>query len=105
MHEYKEQLYENLKQHLEGSGWKGVKHFEFRGEIQLILPEDLDVNTEFKKVYTLLESLPEIDHPRERVVISYSHKAWKNYKSVVINPTKQDIMLYRNIGVPSNYQV
>ena len=98
MHEYKEQLYQNLAIHLQGTGWKGVKHFEFRDEIQLILPDHLDVQEELKNLYALLRELPEIDHPRERVVISYSHKGWKNYKAVVINPTPQDNILHNHIG-------
>ncbi len=98
MHEYKEQLYKNLGEHLKGTGWKGVRHFEFRDEIQLILPDQLDILTEFKKLYAMLDALPEIDYPRERVVISYSHKGWKNYKAVIINPTPQDNMLHNHVG-------
>lgn len=92
MNEYREQLYQNLKTHLRGSGWYGVRHFyNGRDEIQLILPENLSTEVEFAKLYNILSELPEIDIPRERVYISFCHVGWKDYCKALINPTAEDI--------------
>lgn len=93
MNEYREQLYQNLKAHLKGSGWYGVRHFyNGRDEIQLILPDDLSIEVEFAKLYDMLYELPDIDLPPERVYISYCHEEWRDYHKVLINPTPQDIL-------------
>ncbi len=89
MHEYKEQLFQNLKKHLKGSGWTMVKLFEGRGEIQLILPDNLDVEKEFNQLYSILDRLPDIDLEPEQVIISYCHKNWLNYHCTIINPSQE----------------
>ena len=92
MNEYKEQLFQNLKLYFKGSGWFGVRHFDNgRDEIQLILPDSVSVKEEFSRIYTVLEELPEINLPRERVYISYCHERWRDYHKVLINPTDGDI--------------
>lgn len=93
MNEYKEQLFQNFKSHFSGSGWHGVRHFyNGRDEIQLILPDELSISIEFDKIYEILNELPEINLPAERVYISMCHEGWRNYRKILINPTAQDII-------------
>lgn len=86
MHEYKEQLFQNLKKYLKGSGWTLVRVFEGRGEIQIVLPDNLNVAAEFNQLYKILDKLPDINFEPEQVFISYCHKNWQNYHCTVINP-------------------
>lgn len=86
MHEYKEQLFQNLKKYLKGSGWTLVRVFEGRGEIQIVLPDNLNVAAEFNQLYKILDKLPDINLEPEQVFISYCHKNWQNYHCTVINP-------------------
>lgn len=86
MHEYKEQLFQNLKKHLKGSGWTLVRLFEGRGEIQVVLPDNIDVSREFEQLYQVLDQLPDINLEPEQVFISYCHKNWQDYFCTVINP-------------------
>eukprot|EP01132_Coremiostelium_polycephalum_P015033 gene15033-18203_t len=95
MHEYKEQLFQNLKKHLKGSGWTMVKLFEGRGEIQLILPDNVDVEKEFNQLYSILDRLPDIDLEPEQVIISYCHKNWLNYHCTIINPSQELVVKSR----------
>ncbi|HWW42455.1 hypothetical protein [Pedobacter sp.] len=89
MHEYKEQLFQNLKRHLKGSGWTLVKLFEGRGEIRIILPGNQDVKTEFEKIYSILDQLPDIDLEPEQVIIGYCNKDAINYHCTIINPDQE----------------
>ena len=92
MHEYKEQLFQNLKKYLKGSGWTMVRLFEERGEIQIILPDNVNVECEFNKLYDILDKLPDIELPEEQVSISFCHKNWLNYHCTIINPD-QELMI------------
>ncbi|MES2454799.1 MAG: hypothetical protein V4594_04635 [Bacteroidota bacterium] len=88
---YKIQLQHNLKALYCKADWSIKSNFENgRDEILLILPDGEQIATFHASLYDDLSLLPEIDHPRERVLISFCHQDGSGYCSRVINPSTQD---------------
>ncbi|RZJ64178.1 MAG: hypothetical protein EOO47_27195 [Flavobacterium sp.] len=86
-HLYKLELAENLKEFYKGRGWRIALNFN-RDEILFILPDGYDAKEERDLVYSILEDLPEIDHPEERVRIAFWVESEPRYNTQieVINP-------------------
>ena len=98
-HPYKSQLLSNLKVYYHHRNWRTLTYFNTkRDEILFILPAEEDIKKIFEGLYTALNSLPEIDFPSERVVISFCHEDGNNYCSKLINPNKQDEINLALIG-------
>ncbi|MNR25403.1 hypothetical protein D3C85_1425530 [compost metagenome] len=90
-HPYKTQLQRNLQTHYSQENWIIKSNFDRgRDEILFILPEHEDIKTIYTNLYNELSILPDIDHPRERVLISFCHPDGSQYCSKLINPNKQD---------------
>lgn len=90
-HPYKTQLQKNLQTHYNQTNWIVKSNFK-RGkdEILFILPEHENIKTIYANLYTDLSILPDIDHPSERVLISFCHPNGSEYCSKLINPNQQD---------------
>jgi hypothetical protein len=90
-HKYKLQLVENLKAHYTGRGWKLAFAFN-RDEILFILPDGYDARKERDGLIEVLESLPEIDYPKERVRIAFwvESEARNCTQIEIINPNVYD---------------
>lgn len=88
-HHYKKQLQKNLEAHYSQENWIVKSNFG-RDEILFILPKHEDIKTVYANLYHELSFLPDIDHPRERVLISFCHPDGAGYCSRLINPSKQD---------------
>jgi len=98
-HPYKSQLLFNLKAHYNDRNWRTLTYFSTkREEILFILPAEEDIKNIFEELYPVLNTLPEIDFPIERVVISFCHEDGNNYCSKLINPNKQDEINLALIG-------
>jgi len=98
-HPYKAQLLSNLKSYYLDRNWRTLTYFNTkREEILFILPNKEDIKIIFDELYTVLNSLPEIDYASERVVISFCHEDGTNYCSKLINPNKQDEINLALIG-------
>ncbi|WP_158796171.1 hypothetical protein [Pedobacter sp. L105] len=98
-HPYKAQLLLNLKAYYHERNWRTLTYFTpKREEILFILPEEEDIKSAFEGLYDVLGSLPEIDFPIERVVISFCHESGNNYCSRLINPSTQDEINLALIG-------
>lgn len=94
-HPYISELFENIKWVYGDKGWE-FELYPHRSEILIILPEGNDAEKEESKLYAVLEALPEIDHPRERVRIVFwlETEPRYNYKISVINPNHIDESIY-----------
>lgn len=98
-HPYKSQLLLNLKVHYHDRVWRSTTYFESnRDEILFVLPKTDDISSIFNGLYDVLAALPEIDHPKERVVISFCYDNGEKYCSRLINPTTQDEINLALIG-------
>jgi hypothetical protein len=98
-HQYKSQLLSNLKTYYKDRNWRILTYFnDKREEILFILPTTENIKMAYDQLYTVLASLPEIDSPIERVVISFCHDDGNNYCSKLINPTTQDEINLALIG-------
>ena len=98
-HPYKSQLLINLKEHYANRNWRSISYFDSkRDEILFVLPENSDVREAYNELYNVLAALPEIDHPKERVVISFCHENGQSYCSRLINPSTQDEINLALIG-------
>lgn len=98
-HPYKSQLLLNLSSIYDNQNWRTITFFESsRDEILFVLPEDEDIKSIFEDLLNVLISLPDIDHPNERVVISFCHKNGNSYCSKIINPNTQDEINLALIG-------
>ncbi|SMD10434.1 hypothetical protein [Pedobacter nyackensis] len=90
-HPYKIQLQKNLQTHYNQTNWVVKNNFERgRDEILFILPKHEDIKMVYANLYAELSTLPDIDHPSERVLISFCYPDGSQYCSRVINPNKQD---------------
>lgn len=69
-----------------------------RDEILFVLPTKEDISIHYENLLNVLSSLPEINHPRERTVISFCDKNGDGYCSRLINPNKQDEINLALIG-------
>ena len=103
--EYKDQLFENLKEYYKGRGFEFYKHYYERDEIHILLPDDVNVKEEFDKLYDILESLPDIDLPWERTRISYSHDRRGDWEYKLINPTEKDIYNSKLIAMGAGHYI
>ncbi|WP_214227751.1 hypothetical protein [Pedobacter sp. B4-66] len=98
-HPYKSELLVNLKAHYHDRGWRSITYFDAkRDEILFVLPETDDVTKVLNNLYAVLGTLPEINHPKERVVISFCYENGDSYCSRLINPNKQDEINLALIG-------
>lgn len=98
-HPYKSELLQNLKAHYLGRNWRSIKYFDTkRDEILFVLPQTDDISQALGNLYAVLETLPEIEHPKERVVISFCYENGDSYCSRLINPNKQDEINLALIG-------
>lgn len=98
-HPYKSQLLLNLSSIYDNQNWRTITFFESsRDEILFVLPEDEDIQFIFENLLDVLISLPDIDHPNERVVISFCYKNGNSYCSKIINPNTQDEINLALIG-------
>lgn len=98
-HPYKTRLLSNLKVYYHDRNWRTLTYFTpKREEILFILPEKEDIKSIFDGLYGVLASLPEIDYPSERVVISFCDESGNNYCSRLINPNTQDEINLALIG-------
>jgi hypothetical protein len=98
-HPYKSQLLFNLSTIYDNQNWRTITYFESsRDEILFVLPEDEDIKFIFGDLLNVLISLPEIDHPNERVVISFCYTNGSSYCSKIINPNTQDEINLALIG-------
>lgn len=95
-HQYKSQLAENLKMHYANRGWKISTAFAERDEIKFILPSGSNAKNEKDNLYSVLETLPEIDLPKERVRILFwvEHEPMHNCQIEIINPDIEDYKIY-----------
>jgi len=95
-HHYKHQLVENLKKHYENRGWKITIAFVERDEIKFILPSGSNAKKEKTELFSVLESLPEIDFPKERVRIVFwvEDESMHNCQIEIINPDIEDYRIY-----------
>lgn len=104
-HHYKAELQRNLETHYSQGNWIVKSNFD-RGkdEILFILPPYEDIKKIYANLYTELSVLPDIDHPRERVFISFCHPDGSGYCSRLINPSKQDEIHLALLGqLPSRF--
>ena len=102
-HPYKSQLLLNLKVHYHDRSWRSITYFDSkRDEILFVLSKKEDLQAVFNYVqeciYESLAALPEIDHPKERVVISFCYDNGEGYCSRLINPNTQDEINLALIG-------
>lgn len=98
-HPYKSQLLLNLKVHYHDRSWRSITYFDSkRDEILFVLPKTEDLQAAFNGLYESLAALPEIDHPKERVVISFCYDNGEGYCSRLINPSTQDEINLALIG-------
>nr|WP_068886674.1 hypothetical protein [Pedobacter panaciterrae] len=98
-HPYKSELLVNLKAHYLGRNWRSISYFDTkRDEILFVLPETDNVPEALNSLYEVLGTLPEIDYPKERVVISFCYENGDSYCSRLINPNKQDEINLALIG-------
>jgi hypothetical protein len=94
---YTEQLIDNLKQFLQGSGWSAKRYTgeKVRG-IHLMMPEGMEMSEPFQqRIWDILEQLPEIIEPAERVCISIQKPEWGHYYQTIINPKPDD---FKTVG-------
>ena len=90
-HHYKTQLKGNLENCYLRNGWIIRTNFEKgKDEILFIIPKSEEIKPLYDNLYDTLHMLPDIDQPRERVVISYCYPDGTGYCSRVINPNSQD---------------
>ncbi|TKC08971.1 hypothetical protein [Pedobacter frigoris] len=98
-HPYKSQLLLNLKLHYDDPSWRTITFFEApKEEILFVLPDEENIIAVFKNLLSVLETLPDIDHPSERVVISFCYRTGEGYCSQLINPNSQDEINLALIG-------
>lgn len=98
-HPYKSQLLLNLKTYYQNPNWRTLNYFKpGRDEILFILPQTENIKNVYDTLYGVLASLPEIDYPSERVVISFCYETGDNYCSHLINPSTQDEINLALIG-------
>jgi hypothetical protein len=98
-HPYKAQLLLNLKAHYQEQSWRTITFFDGRrDEILFVLPIKEDIKSVFDNLLAVLTTLPEIDHPSERTVISFSDENGNGYCSRLINPNTQDEINLALIG-------
>lgn len=98
-HPYKSQLLLNLKSYYHDRNWRTLTYFNAkRQEILFVVSEQEDIKSIFDGLYGVLASLPEIDSPSERVVISFCYENGNNYCSHLINPSTQDEINHALIG-------
>jgi len=98
-HPYKSQLLINLKAHYCDPNWRTVTFFnDPREEVLFVLPHTEDIGPVFKNLFEVLKSLPEINYPRERVVISFCYQNGSDYCSQLTNPNNQDEINLALIG-------
>ncbi len=99
MHFYKSTLLGNLTRHYDRPDWRTVTFFKPpREEILFVVPAHENIERIINDLFTVLEKLPEIDHPRERVVIGFCYEDGSGYKTKLINPSKQDEINLALIG-------
>ncbi len=90
-HAYKITLKQNLVNHYNAGDWIVKSDFrKGKDEILFIIPNSIVIETIYDRLFEDLATLPEIDHPSERVVISFCHPDGDSYCSRVINPSVQD---------------
>ncbi len=105
-HPYKSQLLLNLKAHYHDPSWRSLTYFDSsREEILFVLPKTENIQEVFNGLYETLAMLPEIEHPRERVVISFCHPNGEAYCSRLINPSTQDEINLALIGYRPQRQI
>ena len=97
-HPYKAQLLLNLEAHYQQK-WRTITFFDGRrDEILFVLPINEDLNNIYNNLLEVLSILPEINHPRERTVISFCDENGNAYCSRMINPNTQDKINLALIG-------
>ena len=90
-HDYKTQLKSNMELYYLKKNWSIRANFEHgKNEILFIIPKSKDIAPLYNNLYQELLQLPEIEHPSERVMISFCHSDGTGYCSKVINPSSQD---------------
>lgn len=98
-HPYKAQLLLNLKAYYQEETWRTITFFDGRrDEILFVLPLKEEVNKAYNNLLDVLTNLPEINHPRERTVISFCDENGDAYCSKLINPNTQDKINLALIG-------
>ncbi|WP_316819187.1 hypothetical protein [Pedobacter nyackensis] len=98
-HPYKAELLVNLKMHYGEQSYRAITFFDGRrDEILFVLPTKEDISTHYETLPDVLSGLPEINHPRERTVISFCDENGDAYCSRLINPNKQDEINLALIG-------
>ncbi|KQC02117.1 hypothetical protein [Pedobacter sp. Hv1] len=91
-HAYKFQLIENLKPIYGNRGWSiSISRLDL-DEIIFTLPIGEDVKFIADNLYSVLDGLPEIDHPKERVrfVFILDGDEYHNCQIRLINPNSED---------------
>ena len=85
--------------HYQEDSWRTITFFDGRrDEILFVLPIKEDISIVYDNLLKVLSSLPEINHPRERAVISFCDKNGEAYCSRLINPSTQDEINLALIG-------
>lgn len=85
--------------HYRVQSWRTITFFDGRrDEILFVLPIKEDISIAYDNLLEVLSNLPEIDHPRERTVISFCDKNGDGYCSRLINPNTQDEINLALIG-------
>lgn len=98
-HPYKAQLLLNLKMHYHEQHYRTVTFFDGRrDEILFVVPVKDDISSVYEHLPEVLSGLPEINHPRERTVISFCDENGDAYCSHLINPNTQDEINLALIG-------
>lgn len=69
-----------------------------RDEILFVLPTKEVISSYYNNLLEVLSNLPEINHPRERTVISFCDENGEAYCSRLINPNTQDEINLALIG-------
>lgn len=90
-HAYKTQLKKNLEHCYLKTDWVLRANFDKgKDELLFIIPKSEEIKPLYDNIYDTLLQLPEIEHPSERVIISFCHSDGTGYCSRVINPNSQD---------------
>ena len=91
--EYKLKLLQNLKNNGYGAGWFISTDRMWCDEITFTLPENEDSEIAADKLYNILESLPEIEFPKERVKFIFRNvgRSMHDCQIRVINPNDDEM--------------
>ncbi len=95
---YTDQLLTNLCTLLKGSGWDvRVSGGDVIRIIHLVMPEGMEMSEPFQqRIWDILEQLPEIKEPTERVCISIRKHDWEHFYQTIINPKPDD---FKTVGM------